>query len=267
MASDMFCCQVCLNEPPANIYQCHAGHLFCNECWDSHARQGSMCPTCRKILPLRADPVRNRALEQMLDLQPPRPCQHCRVPLRRQERQTHVCNVEDIIDTPKKLEQVIPGQGTFTYSGSVSALVLKRHKDVLGTVTHYEDSPPAKRRKIHSSGEMHVFEGVKGKEVLRRVEFPCGQKTFYEGVKGEEAMRSVELPNGKKKFYEGAKGQEAKRRQEDPNGKKKFYEGAKRQEALRRLELPNGEKKFYEGVKGHEVLRRTEFPDGTVYHA
>ena len=69
----IFECPVCQYVPYAgnqcgNIYQCHNGHLICQECYE-RLPDPARCPTCRE--PMAAPPIRNRAVEQVQQFQRP----------------------------------------------------------------------------------------------------------------------------------------------------------------------------------------------------
>jgi ankyrin repeat protein len=75
---DHLVCAVCLDAPPAHVYQCRYGHLLCSGCLAKvRSRAGGQppkCPTCRTELP--DELIRCLAAEQTIALLPAT-CRHC----------------------------------------------------------------------------------------------------------------------------------------------------------------------------------------------
>ncbi|VVC96513.1 unnamed protein product [Leptidea sinapis] len=77
----ILCCAVCLDLPPAAVYQCSNGHLMCAPCFthllaDARLRdESATCPNCR-IEISRTSASRNLAVEKTVS-ELPIECRHC----------------------------------------------------------------------------------------------------------------------------------------------------------------------------------------------
>ena len=66
LQEEHFCCPVCTHALMEPIFQCEQGHIICKPCLDT-LRKPVVCPSCSCAL---NDPIRNRAMEGMLELFP-----------------------------------------------------------------------------------------------------------------------------------------------------------------------------------------------------
>ena len=85
-------CQICLSIPDGSVFQCRNGHLFCDECYESHRESGlesaDQCPTCRVALG-DDEPIRSLVSEQQIAAMPTQ-CPHCAAAMTRGELETHM---------------------------------------------------------------------------------------------------------------------------------------------------------------------------------
>jgi ankyrin repeat protein len=89
-APDYLLCVVCLDAPPAHVYQCRYGHLLCSGCLaELRSRVGGQppkCPTCRTELPDELN--RCLAAEQTI-ARLPATCRHCKKKTTRGALESH----------------------------------------------------------------------------------------------------------------------------------------------------------------------------------
>ncbi|CAK1553130.1 unnamed protein product [Leptosia nina] len=77
----ILCCAVCLDLPPAAVYQCSNGHLMCAPCFthllaDARLRdESASCPNCRVEIS-KTSASRNLAVEKTVS-ELPSECKHC----------------------------------------------------------------------------------------------------------------------------------------------------------------------------------------------
>ncbi|KAJ8717519.1 hypothetical protein PYW08_005918 [Mythimna loreyi] len=95
----ILCCAVCLDLPPAAVYQCSNGHLMCAPCFthllaDARLRdEAATCPNCRVEIS-KATASRNLAVEKTVS-ELPSECKFCTRVFPRHSLQHHVENTCD----------------------------------------------------------------------------------------------------------------------------------------------------------------------------
>ena len=90
--SSPYDCQICLSIPDGSVLQCRNGHLFCDECYESHRESGlesaDQCPTCRVALG-DDEPIRALVVEHQIAAMTTQ-CPHCATAMTRGELETHM---------------------------------------------------------------------------------------------------------------------------------------------------------------------------------
>lgn len=84
-------CTICLDLPPAQIFQCRRGHLMCEGCFNQHRTNRArgnhnQCPTCR--VSIAGEPIRSLAAEREVARRPAN-CRHCGEQITRGQLEAH----------------------------------------------------------------------------------------------------------------------------------------------------------------------------------
>ncbi|XP_069361595.1 zinc finger TRAF-type-containing protein 1 homolog isoform X1 [Maniola hyperantus] len=118
----ILCCAVCLDLPPAAVYQCSNGHLMCAPCFthllaDARLRdESATCPNCR-IEISKTSASRNLAVEKTVS-ELPSECRHCAKVFPRHSLQHHEEQVCE--DRQYKFSQlVVDSEPRSAFSGLV----------------------------------------------------------------------------------------------------------------------------------------------------
>ncbi|CAG4948054.1 unnamed protein product [Colias eurytheme] len=104
----ILCCAVCLDLPPAAVYQCSNGHLMCAPCFthllaDARLRdESATCPNCRVEIS-KTSASRNLAVEKTVS-ELPSECKHCTRVFPRHSLQHH--EEKTCEDRPYKFTQL-----------------------------------------------------------------------------------------------------------------------------------------------------------------
>ncbi|XP_061720467.1 zinc finger TRAF-type-containing protein 1 homolog isoform X1 [Cydia pomonella] len=115
----ILCCAVCLDLPPAAVYQCSNGHLMCAPCFthllaDARLRdEAATCPNCRVEIS-KTSASRNLAVEKTVS-ELPSECKYCAQVFPRHSLQHHEEKICE--DRQYKFSQVVVGAPRRSWGG------------------------------------------------------------------------------------------------------------------------------------------------------
>ncbi|XP_063366841.1 zinc finger TRAF-type-containing protein 1-B [Cydia amplana] len=155
----ILCCAVCLDLPPAAVYQCSNGHLMCAPCFthllaDARLRdEAATCPNCRVEIS-KTSASRNLAVEKTVS-ELPSECKYCAQVFPRHSLQHHEEKICE--DRQYKFSQVVVGAPRRSWGGlgrlaqGLYALAAALRPRGAGPASWPRPSPPPRRKRYRDA--------------------------------------------------------------------------------------------------------------------